>query len=203
MVAHSDPIEFAGLVQAADAGDPTAFARLFERALPALKAFIRVRAGQVLQARESVADLAQSVCREMLVDLRSFEYRGPKEFQSWLFLLATRKILQRQRFYAQQRRDVRREVTPDDEAETLVTALGGSPTPSQVASAREQADRIDRAIALLPEKQRDAVTMSRLMGLGYADIAAELGCTESAARGLVMRGLAALAGELERGESAS
>jgi RNA polymerase sigma-70 factor (ECF subfamily) len=141
----------------------------------------------------------------MLQDLGAFEYRGERDFKSWLFLLATRKILQRQRFYVQQRRDVRRLAvpTPAGEEGTLLAALGGGPTPSQVASAREKAEAIDRALAELPDNQRDAVTMSRLMGLSYPEVAAELGCSESAVRGLVMRGLAAIGAALERSDFAA
>ena len=49
----------------------------------------------------------------------------------------------------------------------------------------------------LPDNQRDAVTMSRLMGLSYDQVAEQMGLTESAVRGLVARGLAALSGVLD------
>ena len=40
------------------------------------------------------------------------------------------------------------------------------------------------------------MTLSRLMGLEYAEVAGLLGCSESAVRGLVARGLATLATKL-------
>lgn len=50
------------------------FDSLFQRNLPRLVAFIRARAGKAIALRESAADLAQSVCREVLADLKEFEY---------------------------------------------------------------------------------------------------------------------------------
>lgn len=49
----------------------------------------------------------------------------------------------------------------------------------------------------LPDNQRDAVTMSRLMGLSYDQVAEQMGVSESAVRGLVARGLAALSTQLD------
>lgn len=71
--------------------------------------------------------------------------------------------------------------------------------PSRVASAREALDRIGSALHDLPEKQRDAVALSRLMGVPNAEIAEGLGCTEGAVRALIARGLAGLSIAL-RGE---
>ena len=42
--------------------------------------------------------------------------------------------------------------------------------------------------------------MSRLMGIGYDQIAEQMGITESAVRGLVARGLAALSSALDGDE---
>ena len=65
----------------------------------------------------------------------------------------------------------------------------------------EELARFEAAVQELPDNQRDAVTMSRLMGLSYPQIAEQLGMTESAVRGLVARGLAALSSVIdEEGE---
>ena len=91
-------------ITAARRGDQTALNSLFARNLPPLMAFIRMKAGGVVLARESISDLAQSVCREALMDAEDFEYRGEAEFRNWLFLQATRKILDRARYLKAQKR---------------------------------------------------------------------------------------------------
>lgn len=182
-------------VAGARSGDAEAFATLFGRALPRLKAFIRLRAGGVVTARESVSDLAQSVCREVLQDLDDFEYRGEAAFRSFLLQRAIHKIRKRQRFYLQGKRDISREASPEQGGDVAEYAQHASKlaTPSQHASASELLQRIELGLDRLPEDQRDAVVMSRIVGLSYAEIAEQLGRTESAVRGLVARALARLA----------
>lgn len=172
---------------------------LFARNLPPLVAFVRARAGRAVAARESAIDIAQSVCREVLQDIGNLEYRGEEAFRGWLFMQATRKILDRNRFLHRERRDVSREREPapsEAEAESLLTCYATLGTPSRCASAREELARIESAVQALPEGQRDAVAMSRLMGMSTADIAKLMGLTDSAVRGLVARGLAAIAQKL-------
>lgn len=172
---------------------------LFARNLPPLVAFIRARAGRAIAARESAYDLAQSVCREVIKDIGSFDYRSDEAFRGWLFMQAARKIMDRNRYLHRDRRDIDREIVPattDSEAATLLSCYATLGTPSRCASAREELTRLETAVQDLPEAQRDAVTMSRLMGMEYKDIAEVMQTTESAVRGLVARGLAALAAKL-------
>ena len=184
-------------VLAARAGDRSALAALVSEHLPRLEAFVRVRAGALVTDRESVHDLVQSVCREALADLSAIEYRGSREFRSWLFLLATRKILDRKKFYQREQRDVARECSLEQaDTERLLEALSAVVTPSRIASAREELARIEHAVATLPAPQRDAVAYVKVLGLSYAQVARRMGRSESAVRGLVARGLATVAEEL-------
>lgn len=169
---------------------------LFDAVMPRLLAFIRVRASDQLLLRESVRDIAQSACREVLQDAQKLEFRGKEAFLRLLFLHAVRKILDRERSRTSARRDARREVRLGDWSDS------GSPidsvrpchadfhTPVEVASAREQLARFETALRQLPADQRDAVAMNRLLLLPYSEVAQALGKTESAVRGLVARGLA-------------
>jgi len=189
-------------VAAAKRGDARALASLFARNLPPLIAFIRARAGRAIAARESAADLAQSVCREVLEDADQIELRGETAFRNWLFMQATRKVLDRARYHGRIRRDARRELpapTAGSEPGDLLACYRSICTPSEHAAAREELARIEAAIAELPENQRDAVTMSRLMNLTYPQIAEQMGLTESAVRGLVARGLAAVSSRIDSG----
>lgn len=170
---------------------------LFARNLPRLIAFIRARGGGVVGARESASDLAQSVCREAVQELDSFEFRGERAFVSWLYRRAEYKISNKRRWHRQAKRNAELEVAPDDEAKEVLGAYASLVTPSRVADAREELHRIEAAIDRLPDGQREAVAMTRIAGLDYAETAELLGRTESAVRGLVMRGMASLAKWLE------
>ncbi|MEZ6038121.1 MAG: sigma-70 family RNA polymerase sigma factor [Planctomycetota bacterium] len=193
--------DFAAEIAAARRGEAHALDSLFARNLTPLVAFIRARSGAALAARESAVDIAQSVFREVLLDAPNIELKGEPAFRNWLYMQATRKVLDRARFHSRERRAAGREVAlPDDgpAADALLACYGAIATPSVHAAAREELLRIENAVARLPDAQRDAVTMSRLMGLDYAQVAAQLQVTESAVRGLVARGLAALSSELDQ-----
>lgn len=195
--ARSDATRLEESVRAARAGDRAALAHLVAVHTAPLAAFVRVRAGPLVCERESVEDLVQSVCREALADLSQIAYRGDREFRSWLFMLATRKILDRKRFYRRACRDVGRSVElAADGAPALPQAIESVATPSRIASSREEFARIEAAVAALPDAQRDAVLYVKILDLGYAEAALRLDRTESAVRGLVARALSELAARL-------
>jgi len=192
--------DLAADIAAARRGDPRAVDSLFARNLPPLVAFIRARSGKAVAARESAVDIAQSVFREVLQDVDHIELQGEAAFRNWLFMQATRKVLDRAKHMHRERRDVSREVAipePGPAADALLACYASIASPSQHAIAREELQRFEAAVLELPEKQRDAVTMSRLMGLSYEQVAEQMGMTESAVRGLVARGLGALSSLLE------
>lgn len=147
-------------------------------------------------------DLAQSVCREVLVDLSAFDFRSEEAFRGWLFLQATRKIVDRYRYHKREMRDAGRtqELPADDEAEVL-QHYATLCTPSRHAVGREQLSQVETAMRRLPDSQREAVLLSRVAGVSYAEIARQQGVTEASVRGLVARGLARLADILREGDA--
>ena len=196
--------DFAAEIVAARRGEPHALDSLFARNLPPLVAFIRARSGKVVAARESAVDIAQSVFREVLADADRIELQGEGAFRNWLFMQATRKVLDRAKFHGRDRRDAQKEVGIPEAgpaADALLACYASIATPSQHAVAKEELSRFEAAVQKLPDNQRDAVTMSRLMGLEYDQVAEQMGLSESAVRGLVARGLAALSMELDLDES--
>src|SRR5678815_2282484 len=104
--------------------------------LPALRAFVRLKAGAMLLARESCSDLAQSVCRDVLEHAERFRFGGEAEFRKWLFTTAMRKIADRVEGWRAGKRDGQRERAGLDEEEIL--GFAGIYTPSQHAAAREE-----------------------------------------------------------------
>jgi RNA polymerase sigma-70 factor (ECF subfamily) len=64
-----------------------------------------------------------------------------------------------------------------------------SPSPSEQAERREQALRLAAALERLPQDQRDVIVRRKLDGEPVDRIAAQLGRTEKAVAGLLLRGL--------------
>ena len=170
--------------------DPAAVESLVARHLSGLRAFIRLRLGPEIRARESASDLAQSVCREVLEQLDGFDYRGEAAFKAWLFTLATSKIRDRHRFHNREMRDPARE-----EHGLPIDAVAGyeSLTPSRAAIDRENIERLERAFDQLPEHYREILTLSRIVGLRPEEIAEQTGRTTASVRHVLGRAIVRLA----------
>ncbi|MBL8695749.1 MAG: sigma-70 family RNA polymerase sigma factor [Planctomycetes bacterium] len=196
------------LIQSASRGDGIAVDQLLERYLPGLEAFIRLRQGKMLRAKESAADLVQSVCREVLEHIDRFQYRGEIQFKHWLYVTALRKIANRAEYYRAEKRDAAREVGSLRSAgsagsvapEQILECYGSVVTPSRAFEAREELARIESAFEELPEDYREVILLSKFVGLSHAEIATEMGRSDTAVRTLLSRALARLAGILEKRE---
>lgn len=169
--------------------------RLVTRQLPALRAFVRLRMGRELRAREESCDIVQSVTREVLQHADRFQHGGEDGFREWLFTTAHRKIVNRLEHWRADKRSPQREA--HDQLPEELASLGVSP--SRHASVREELHAIEGAFDTLSDEQREVVTMSRLLGMSHAAIAYRLGKNEVAIRKVLSRGLARLATALADG----
>jgi RNA polymerase sigma-70 factor (ECF subfamily) len=184
------------LVRDASRGDKIAVDELLARYLPGLRAFIRLRAGPAIRARESSSDIAQSVCREVLQDIERFQHGGEVGFKNWLYTTALRKLQKRDEHWRAQKRERGREV---DDEEQLLGAYRALSSPSRKAIAREEAQRLELAFDALNEDDREVITLARVVGLPHKQIAEQMGRTEQATRLLLHRALAKLAEKLDQG----
>lgn len=181
------------LVDRASRGDVPALDSLLERYLPEVEHFLRGRASPQLLARESGADLAQSVCREALERLADerLELRGAAAFKQWLYRAAELKLKNRWRYWQAEKRAADREQgLLDDEGERALYRSIFSP--SREAIRREEIERFHRALEQLEEQPRQAIALFHLKGCSHAEIAKQLGISESYSRTLLARGLARL-----------
>lgn len=184
-------------------GDMEARHELLERHLGSLRSYIRVRLGRQLRHKESSMDLTQSVCRQVLQNFDSFDYRGEESFRHWLLRQAENKIRDRQRYWYRSKRDTGRE---DHEAQTFVSggprkvapaALQDLCTPSRHMAGREELARLETIFARLPEDFRTIIHAAKIEGLTHREIAERMGRSTVATRTLLSRALARLANELE------
>lgn len=184
------------LAEAAAKGDRAALDALLVHYLPQLRAFVRLRAGAVVRARESSSDLVQSVCREVIQHMDRFQFPSEPAFKQWLYTTALRKILNRKDFYLAQRRDAHREERlggSDGGEERLYECYRSFSSPSRRAMLREEVERIERAFEELPEEYREVITMAHIVGLSRAEIADHMGKSEGSVRVLLHRALAKMA----------
>ncbi len=194
----------AELVQRLSKGDDAALDQLLALHLPALRAFVRVRCGPALRARESAGDLVQSVCRELLQDASKFQHRGEGAFKAWLFAAAARKVADRADYWHAAKRDGAREVALEKKDDAtrggdleLLAVYKRSCSPSQALMAREAIAAIERALDELPPDYREAVLLSRVVGLSRAEVAQTMNRTQDSVRHLLFRGLAQLSEKLD------
>ncbi len=185
------------LFQRASQGDAGAVESLLELHLPRLRAFVRLRMGKALSAKESASDIVQSSCREVLENAGKFRYQGESGFRLWLYTTALRKIRHRGEYYRAAKRDVGREAAPGSADESGNDARAAwyrtLSTPSRTLAIREQAERIEAAFERLPDHYREVITLSRIVGLSRAEIAEVTGRTEASVRNVLHRALAELA----------
>jgi RNA polymerase sigma-70 factor, ECF subfamily len=188
------------LVTRAQGRNAAAVEELLVQHLPGLRAWLRLRMGASLRARETPDDLVQSVAREVLLDLAAFEWRGEAAFRHWLYLKAQRKLVDKARFVAAEQRSPQKERDLDVLASGIVGTLAGA-TPSEAAISADEVRRIETAFAELPADRQEAISLHRLCGMDVHEVAARMQRSEGAVRNLIWRGLSRLAlriGDLRR-----
>ena len=180
----------------ASQGDPVSIEQLLVRYVPRLRAFLRAQIDAEQRLQESVSDLVQSTCRELLQAGPDFAWQGEERFRSWLFTAALNKIRMRRRSQRAQKRQHGRETGADMSA--VPDAQGACCSPSREAIAAEVSDNMNLALERLKPDQREVIALARLAGLPILEVAHVMGRTESAIRTLLSRSLVALASELDR-----
>jgi RNA polymerase sigma factor (sigma-70 family) len=193
------------LVEQATAGEPVAIDELIERHYPRLVEFLRRRADQLVLAKESLTDLVQSVCREVLEEADGFEYRGEGQFVSWLHRIALSKIIDKYRYHRAEKRDPGREVGLGGSSSATTTGGAGRAgeatlghvcatfcTPSEMAIKNEQAGLVAEAFNQLSEEYQEVLFLAHIIGWPHPEIAQQMGRSADATRSLLGRARARL-----------
>ena len=156
-----DPADDVALLRAHGAGDPHAFARLYDRYDRPCFLFIRRMLGQA--HGDAAEDLHQETWMSVSKSAAAFD-PGRASFRTWLFTIARRKVLDHFR-----RQKVVILVPGEDDATLAVPDLG--PTPLDQVESRELAQRVVSAVEALPLAQRDVFVMFAHAGLSLEEIA--------------------------------
>jgi RNA polymerase sigma factor (sigma-70 family) len=184
-----DAADDADLLRAHGAGDPHAFARLYDRHDRPCFHFIRRLLGPA--HRDAAEDLHQETWIAISKSAAAFD-PAKASFPAWLFTIARRKVWDHFR-----RQKVTILASGEHEAAMIVHDPG--PTPLAQVQSRERAHEIVTAVEALPLEQRGAFVMFAQAGLSLEEIAQVTGVTVETAKSRVRYARAklrqALAGE--------
>lgn len=193
------------LLQKAKTGDQSAFATLFARHQAFLHRFVELRLDPKLRARVDPSDVIQETHLEAFNRLEDFLARKPMPFRLWLRQTAHDRMLKlRRQHLAASRRAVDREMRLPDRSSIMLAEqfFANDSTPSKRAVRKEDAERIQKALASLAEPDREILLMRNLEGLSHAEIGRIQEIDEAAARKRYGRALLRLRKVLFEGELA-
>ena len=158
---EAKPADDADLLRAHGAGDPHAFARLYDRYDRPCFQFIRRTLGAAhLDAAE---DLHQETWLSVARGAAAFDPRKAS-FPAWLFTIARHKVWDHFR-----RQKVAVLAQAYDEAATMIPDPG--PTPLAEIQSRQLAQRLVAAVEALPLTQRETFVMFAHAGLTLEEVA--------------------------------
>jgi RNA polymerase sigma-70 factor (ECF subfamily) len=162
------------LLELARARDQRAFDRLFALHRPYLRKVVELRLDQRLRARVDPSDVVQDAQLEAFRRLPEYFRRRPMPFRLWLRKTAQERLVMLRRFHlGAARRAAGREVPLPEESSLALAGglLAPGPTPSQLLMDRERRRRVQEAVELLPEADREVLVMRNLEGLSNAEAA--------------------------------
>jgi RNA polymerase sigma-70 factor (ECF subfamily) len=168
------------LLAAYRGGDVRAFETLLARYEKPIWSFLH----RFVRDAEAAEDLLQEVFLRVVRDAQDSgpAWKGEAKFSTWLYTIARNLCIDRAR-----RTAVRGSSSPsidgptDGEAEaaTLHERIAApGPATDAVVAGRQAARRIDRAVAELPDDQREVFLMREVMEMPFAEIASVVGVSE-------------------------
>ena len=175
-----DEGRWAALMAGAQAGDELDYRQLLSELAPAIEGYLRSRFGY----HDFVEDCVQEVL--IAVHEARHTYQSKRLFRPWLFAIVRHKAIDALR--QQQRRDKLAQSEWRERVSTDPSAMPANP---------EQAVASGRMIAALETPYRDAITLTKIIGLSSAEAAAELDISVSALKVRVHRGIGRLKKMLE------
>ena len=159
------------VVKAAANGDLAAFEVLIER--------YQRRANAVAYRLLSNVDDAMEVVQDSF--LKAYEnlqsLSQPERFGAWLMRIVANNALNRRRARAIRKTSPLEFQSDDSDRAAPIVADDGSVSPLEEVSAVELKEKIDEAIASLPEPQRQALVMFSIGKMPQKDVAKAMGCS--------------------------
>jgi len=177
------------LIERARGGDGDAREAIFARYLPRLQRWASGRLPRWARDMADTHDLVQETLLQTFKNIGRFEPRGELALQAYLRQAVGNRVRDELRRFAR-----RPGHDPVDEGQPAHSA-----SPLEMAIGNEAAERYERALAALPEADRDLLIARVEMGYTYQELAEALGRPSAeAARKASERALLRLAAEMKR-----
>jgi len=181
MFAAADPD--AALMLRVRQGDMAAFTELVDK----YKQPVLNLAYRMLHDTTEAEDLAQAVFLQVFK--AADRYRVSSKFSSWLFTIARNLCLNEIRRRARHKVESMDVPHPEQENQPLHQFEDNqTASPPERLLHGELEDKIEQALAELPDHQRLAILLCRQEELSYEEIARVLGCSVSATKSTIHRG---------------
>ncbi len=171
----------ADLAQRASSGDVQAVENLLRAVRVLVHRYCRARLGSLSGAHHAADDAAQEVCLAVLKAIPRYRHEG-RPFEAFVYRVAARRV-------ADVMRAAYRDAVPVDE---IPDSVCGDPTPEEVALSSADAARARALLELLPEQQREVVTLRVAVGLSAVEVGKALGMSPGAVRVAQHRALSRL-----------
>jgi RNA polymerase sigma-70 factor (ECF subfamily) len=174
------------VVAEAVAGDRDALRTVLETIRPIIVRYCRARIGTADRSGLSADDVAQEVCLAAITALPRYKDQG-RPFLAFVYGIAAHKVADAHRANGRNRADA---------TDTLPDRPSSDIGPEQMAIDAEASARMDKLLAVLPEKQREIVILRVVVGMSAEETAEAVGSTAGAVRVAQHRALARLKTEI-------
>src|SRR5262249_9170659 len=145
------------------------------------------------------SDVVQQTLLQAYQGLKQFRGETDADLAAWLRRILTNCLTDALRKHGRAAGDIALERAVEESSARLEAGLASAqPSPSHHAMRQEQMLRLAEALGQLPEDQAEAVRLRHFEGRTLADIAEHLGRSETAAAGLIKRGMQALRDRLRQ-----
>ena len=183
-------VEWNALLSRFGHGSDSALAELVGREAPRLLRRLDQQIPARLRARVGASDIFQQTLIDLLRVQDRFDNRGAAAFRAMMDTMAEQRLARAIRRERAQKRDVLREVEPPEgfgagggggadgarAARAAPAALGGdTATPSKIVRGKESAEKLEAALALLSEADREVIALLDYDEVPAAEAAERLG----------------------------
>jgi RNA polymerase sigma-70 factor (ECF subfamily) len=180
-----DSANTCALLERVRQGDAQALDALLAQHRDPLREFVEFHLDPRLRPRVDPSDVVQETQLQVVRRMDDFLAKQPMPFRLWLRRQAYERMLNLRRDHlTRARRSVRREVALPDRSSLMLARplLAGGASPSQQLQAKEQAERVRRAVAGLRDADREILLLRHAEDLPFEEIGCLLEIEPAAAR---------------------